>query len=182
MHVRGQPFPLNTFSDCLRAARAARGLSVRELEKASGVSFSLISALENGRRSAGPKTIRKLVRAFRLRGAERQRFLDLGGDTSGRHRVRVDEKRKGMLLLGALISALAGVDRADIEDIIIVHHSRPGTVHDFVIRMRDCTMLAGEIKRGEIRITPFDSTGAVPVLAPSARRSGSRVILIPPKE
>ena len=175
-----QPLPLNAFADCLRAARAARGLSVRELEKESGISFSLISALENRRRSAGPDTLKKLAAALRLRGTERDLFLKLGGDTSCRHRVQVNEKRKGMQLLRDLVGVLAGVERDDIEDIIVEYHVPTGrAVYDFVVRLRDGKLLAGEIKHDEIWIIPSQEIGMLPDHRPNHRTAATRVIKIP---
>ena len=51
----------------LRAARIAEGLSQRDLAKRIGASQRTISELENRRRGAYPKTIRRLSKALKLR-------------------------------------------------------------------------------------------------------------------
>jgi transcriptional regulator with XRE-family HTH domain len=48
----------------LRELRRRRMLSLRELEQRSGVAFDNINKLENERRSAQPRTVRKLAQAL----------------------------------------------------------------------------------------------------------------------
>jgi len=48
----------------LRALRQQRVLSLRELEERSGVAYNTIWHLENGKRGAQPRTIRKLADAL----------------------------------------------------------------------------------------------------------------------
>lgn len=48
----------------LRALRRRRMLSLRELGERSGVAFDNINKLENERRSAQPRTLRKLAEAL----------------------------------------------------------------------------------------------------------------------
>jgi transcriptional regulator with XRE-family HTH domain len=48
----------------LRELRRRRMLSLRELGERSGVAFDNINKLENERRSAQPRTVRKLARAL----------------------------------------------------------------------------------------------------------------------
>ncbi len=48
----------------LKRLREARVLSLRELERASGVHHNVIWRLENGLSGAQPKTIRKLAAAL----------------------------------------------------------------------------------------------------------------------
>lgn len=48
----------------LRELRRRRMLSLRELEERSGVAFDSINKLENERRHAQPRTIRKLAEAL----------------------------------------------------------------------------------------------------------------------
>ncbi len=50
--------------ESLRRIRQERALSLRELGEKSGVSFDSIHKLETGRRSAHPRTIRKLAQAL----------------------------------------------------------------------------------------------------------------------
>jgi len=48
----------------LRALRQQRVLTLRELEERSGVAYNTIWHLENGKRGAQPRTLRKLARAL----------------------------------------------------------------------------------------------------------------------
>ena len=48
----------------LRALRRQRVLTLRELEERSGVAYNTIWHLENGKRGAQPRTIRKLAGAL----------------------------------------------------------------------------------------------------------------------
>ena len=48
----------------LRRLRRERALSLRELGASSGVVFDTISKLETGKRSAQPRTIRRLAEAL----------------------------------------------------------------------------------------------------------------------
>ena len=50
----------------LRALRQQRVLTLRELEERSGVAYNTIWHLENGKREAQPRTIRKLAAALRV--------------------------------------------------------------------------------------------------------------------
>jgi transcriptional regulator with XRE-family HTH domain len=50
--------------DRLKALRHRRVLTLRELEQRSGVAYNTIWHLENGKRSAHPRTLRKLARAL----------------------------------------------------------------------------------------------------------------------
>ncbi len=48
----------------LKALRQKRVLTLRELEERSGVAYNTIWHLENGKREAQPRTIRKLAQAL----------------------------------------------------------------------------------------------------------------------
>jgi transcriptional regulator with XRE-family HTH domain len=50
--------------DRLKALRQQRVLTLRELEQRSGVAYNTIWHLENGKRGAQPRTLRKLARAL----------------------------------------------------------------------------------------------------------------------
>jgi len=54
----------------LRELRRRRMLSLRELGERSGVAFDNINKLENERRSAQPRTVRKLAQALRVEPEE----------------------------------------------------------------------------------------------------------------
>ncbi len=54
----------------LRELREERMLSLRELEEMSGVSYSTIWRIEDGRQGAHPSTVRKLAEALGVRPSE----------------------------------------------------------------------------------------------------------------
>jgi HTH-type transcriptional regulator, competence development regulator len=54
----------------LRELRRLKVLTLRELEKESGVSYNTIWRLENGYREARPSTIRKLAAALGVEASE----------------------------------------------------------------------------------------------------------------
>lgn len=54
----------------MRALRQRRVLTLRELEELSGVAHNTISELENGKREAQPRTIRKLAAALGVEPGE----------------------------------------------------------------------------------------------------------------
>ena len=54
----------------LRELRRRRVLTLRELEKESGVSYNTIWRIENGHREARPSTIRKLAAALGVEAEE----------------------------------------------------------------------------------------------------------------
>jgi transcriptional regulator with XRE-family HTH domain len=56
--------------DRLKALRHKRVLTLRELEQRSGVAYNTIWHLENGKRGAQPRTLRKLARALNVEPEE----------------------------------------------------------------------------------------------------------------
>ncbi len=65
--------------DRLKALRHQRVLTLRELEQRSGVAYNTIWHLENGKRGAQPRTLRKLARALDVEPEE----LVKTGDNNG---------------------------------------------------------------------------------------------------
>ena len=61
----------------LRQLREERALSLRELRERSGVAFDAINKLENERREAQPRTIRRLAEAL---GVEPKELMKMGVD------------------------------------------------------------------------------------------------------
>jgi transcriptional regulator with XRE-family HTH domain len=59
----------------LRALRQQRVLTLRELEERSGVAYNTIWHLENGKRGAQPRTLRKLAGAL---GVEPEELVKTG--------------------------------------------------------------------------------------------------------
>ena len=76
----------------LKEFRIKAKFSQRQLADKSGVPYTLISALENGRRTAGSRIAGKLVAALRLEGKDREQFLELAKLTSKRIRLSVAEE------------------------------------------------------------------------------------------
>jgi transcriptional regulator with XRE-family HTH domain len=62
----------------LRELRRRRMLSLRELEQRSGVAFDNINKLENEKRRAQPRTLRKLAEAFGVEPHELMKGEDDG--------------------------------------------------------------------------------------------------------
>ena len=56
--------------DRLKALRHRRVMTLRELEQRSGVAYNTIWHLENGKRGAQPRTLRKLARALNVEPEE----------------------------------------------------------------------------------------------------------------
>jgi HTH-type transcriptional regulator, competence development regulator len=54
----------------LKELRRERVLSLRELERKSGVSYNTIWRIEDGRQGAHPRTIRKLAEALQVEPSE----------------------------------------------------------------------------------------------------------------
>jgi transcriptional regulator with XRE-family HTH domain len=54
----------------LKTLRQQRVLTLRELEERSGVAYNTIWHLENGKRGAQPRTLRKLARALGVEAEE----------------------------------------------------------------------------------------------------------------
>ena len=71
------------FGRLLKDTRDANGFMTQaELKRLSGVPVTLISALENGRRTAGKKISTNLANALRLQGKSRTEFMDLAKSTT----------------------------------------------------------------------------------------------------
>jgi transcriptional regulator with XRE-family HTH domain len=62
----------------LRALRQQRVLTLRELEQKSGVAYNTIWHLENGKRDAQPRTLRKLAEAL---GVEPEELVKVKGES-----------------------------------------------------------------------------------------------------
>jgi len=58
---------MSTFGDYMRSLREGQKLSLREVAAKTGVSFSYITQIENGRRNApGPEVLKRLAPAFNM--------------------------------------------------------------------------------------------------------------------
>jgi len=83
------------FGRMLKKFRLKIGFSQRQLADKTTVPYSLISALENGKRTAGEKIAFKLVSALGLQGTLKEDFLESAKLTSKRIRLSIpDETEK----------------------------------------------------------------------------------------
>ena len=71
----------------LRALRQQRVLTLRELEERSGVAYNTIWHLENGKRGAQPRTIRKLADAL---GVAPEELVRVEGSDASHERPRFE--------------------------------------------------------------------------------------------
>lgn len=88
----------NEFGDKIRQLRLTKDLSLRDLSKLSGVSFSFISSIESGRYQASRKTVKSLAKAL---GAKENELLLLAGYAPRSHRpqtqAEADQMREDFL-------------------------------------------------------------------------------------
>jgi transcriptional regulator with XRE-family HTH domain len=107
---------------------AMRGdVSLRKLGRKSGVSFSLIGGIENGRRSGGKRSLEKLGRCFGLRGQELEDFIEEGLTASGRDKLLEPTKQYAAVVYNLLARRLsdAGISPLAFTDVIVPDPQRP---------------------------------------------------------
>jgi uncharacterized protein len=117
----------------LRDARRAAGLTQAELARRAGVTQSVISAYESGRREPALATLARLVEATgaSLRMTVEPRVAPLPGTARGqavqRHRRHLREAaaRHGASNLRLFGSTARGEDRPDSDIDLLVHLDRP---------------------------------------------------------
>ena len=63
------------FGKRLKSIRQQRGITLRELDDATGVTYSYIALIEAARRGVGPAIASKLADGLKLEGTERNKFL-----------------------------------------------------------------------------------------------------------
>jgi len=94
------------FGKSLRKAREKKGFSLRQLEAESGVSFSLIGAIERGKRYAGENTLRRLAHALGIEGEECEDFVIRGLNFARRNRIKSDFEDYPSEFLHALLASI----------------------------------------------------------------------------
>jgi len=75
----------------VRRLRAARGLTLRDIERAEGISATHVSAIERGRTSPTVNALRKIAAALDVRVTQ---LLDAEGVEASLHVVRADRGRR----------------------------------------------------------------------------------------
>jgi transcriptional regulator with XRE-family HTH domain len=105
------------FGEMLKELRSSGGLTLREVGELTGITFSLISAMEHGEKTVGADSAVKLADAFGLTGEERDEFLLKAAATRRRDKLVRDARDLPAELLNFLPQALrnAGVDVAAIS-------------------------------------------------------------------
>lgn len=101
----------------MRAQRRQRGLSLRELQAACGVTYTVVSNIERGERAVGAGTAERLADGLGLRGEEREQFLFQAAATRRRDRLVGYARELEPEILNFLPKVLAsqGVDLGGIE-------------------------------------------------------------------
>lgn len=92
-YMTSSPSP-EKFGELLKKLRLEKELSQRSLGSLANVTHSLIAALENGKRIAGPKVALQLADALALTGEMRAMFLLHAKTTSSLKRISVREELK----------------------------------------------------------------------------------------
>jgi transcriptional regulator with XRE-family HTH domain len=77
---------VESFRDEIRRARVELGLSIRQVERDTGISRSFITGIEDGKWEPSPKTAKKLCEYF---GVDAEIYMR---DYFSRHTMRVIEK------------------------------------------------------------------------------------------
>ena len=75
------------FGHRLRVLRKERGLSLRRLQEASGVTYSVVSSIERGDRAVGAETAERLADALGVCGEDRDQFLIQAAGTRRKDRL-----------------------------------------------------------------------------------------------
>lgn len=101
----------------LRALRKRRGLSLRQLQELSGVTYSTISGMERGERAVGAESAEHLANGLQLALGERDQFLFAAAATRRKDRLVGYARSLEPELLNFLPKALAdhGVSLPGIE-------------------------------------------------------------------
>lgn len=63
---KGGEFMINTISEKIKHLRVKKGLSLRDLSQKTGIAFSTLSLIENGKTSPRPKTAKAIADALEV--------------------------------------------------------------------------------------------------------------------
>ena len=134
-----------------------RGPSLRQFAQDSGVAFSMIGALELGKRSVGEKVLRKLAAALGLDEKATEEFVLEGLNTAEKDRVVSTMRDFPVEFLHAVPIQVCKFSYVDFDPIQVQEiTAAPGTGRDeaqggpdLVWRMADGSWFAVEIKVGQ---------------------------------
>jgi len=175
------------FGNKLRSYRESQGKSVRGLARDSGVSFTLISALENAHRSAGPVTMEKLAAALKLSGRRLAEFIQLSAGTRGSKRLQTGTRRKGQEVLEVLLAAIVGVGPDEIKEVFFEPQRRGHHGYDILIQAKSGKVFGLDMtvqqKAWKIFVVPANDNGELPDSMAARTMPGTRVVTtqeIPP--
>jgi tetratricopeptide (TPR) repeat protein len=101
-----------TFGEALRRIRLARGLSLRQLNRAAHVDFGLLSRIENGKQNASESVAGAVDRAL-CAGGELVSIKKLEAARATTAAVPFDPMRRRTLMTGAVGTAFAGLVPSD---------------------------------------------------------------------
>ena len=175
-----QLLPVVEFGNKLRSLRESHGWSVRELAKAAEVSSSLISALENARRSAGLVTGEKLAVALNLSEAEKTEFLSLSSGTRGAKRLLPGTRRKGLQALEKFLAAVIGVEQDEVREIFLETELIGNHGYDIVVQLRSKQVYGVEItdriEQHRIFVVPGNVHGELPDANQARTLPGTKIL------
>jgi transcriptional regulator with XRE-family HTH domain len=125
-----------TAGEELRRRRKALGMHIRPFAEKAGLPYSLVAGLETGHRRIGEKSVRKLISALNLRGAESDHFLNLFL-AAGAQRVLAQTRQYPPEIVNVLAQKLS--DQAQIPPELITACTRRITKKgpDLVITLKD---------------------------------------------
>lgn len=142
-----------TFAKLLRHHRGT--IPVRALGEQAQVPHSLIVALENQKRSAGPKTAKKLADALKLEGQQRDEFLEAAKHTSQRNRLSNERRLKSNFeqVVFSFLSSLQGLTRSEIREVIACKNS----LFDLIAIRKDDSAVGFILKHQDIKMVSAPS-------------------------
>ena len=164
---------LKSFGEKLATARREfrsekyrdKGPSLRELAQESGVGFGLIGAIENGRKRAGEKTLRKLAAALQLGTKETEELVMVGREVALLDRVEelmsqaeFEHFARWKLGIPAISADMLKRDESDeIEDVSKFVYSDPSC--DVLLELANGEYVAVKVMtgRGETRDTALEA-------------------------
>jgi len=84
---------ITQFGKELRKLRLDLGITLFEMAEAAGVSSSLLSSAETGKKPASPNLVERLAAAFPGVNQRKDEFLSLAAVTAGEVRIRLQDDR-----------------------------------------------------------------------------------------
>jgi transcriptional regulator with XRE-family HTH domain len=108
----------NEFGQWVRELRTNSEKSLRDIEKVTGITYSLVSCIERGERAVGSDVADKLATALGLRGEAKAAFQMKAAATRKRDRLLGYARTLAPELVNYVAKTLvdAGIDLAAIED------------------------------------------------------------------